>query len=363
MTLDDAAFMDRALFLAERGRGSTSPNPLVGAVVVKDGVIVGQGAHREAGGPHAEIVALDAAGNRADGATLYCTLEPCAHWGRTGPCVDRIAAAGVHCVVAAVSDPNPMVAGAGFASLRASGVQVVEGVRAIEATRLNAPFFQWVTRRRPFVILKTAASLDGFVGDRNRRTPLTGATADRYFHRQRAEVDAIAVGSGTVLADDPLLTARGAYRARPLHRVIFDRRLRIPPTARVFSTLDAGPVIMIVAGHAADEKQPEIDALEKRGVRVERLDRPTLSEVLQRLADRGIVSLLVEGGPTLQEAFLANGVVDRVQWVVTPHALNDGVAVPRHPDLVPIDARVRILGDDVLMEFDVHRIDRSDGPR
>jgi diaminohydroxyphosphoribosylaminopyrimidine deaminase/5-amino-6-(5-phosphoribosylamino)uracil reductase len=355
----DAAFMARAQFLAERGRGRTTPNPIVGAVVVsRSGVVVGQGAHLEAGGPHAEVVALDAARALAAGATLYCTLEPCRHQGRTGPCVERIASAGIRRVVVATRDPNPLVAGAGLADLRARGIDVTEGVGRIAAERVNAPFFTWMTKRRPFVTIKSAVSIDGFVGRRDRRLKLTGPAADRFSHRERAEVDAIAVGSGTVLTDDPLLSARGAYRFRPLVRVLFDWRLQIPPTARVFSTLGQGPVIMVVSAAAASADSRRISRLEQAGVLVERHETRHLAPVLDRLAGRDIVSLLVEGGPTLQKAFCESGLVDRVRWIVTPGALGEGVPVVSTERLDRGGApRSRILGDDVMLEFDVHRAD------
>ncbi len=267
---DDQAFMARALFWAERGRGRTSPNPNVGAVVVSpDGVVVGQGAHMLAGGPHAEVVALEAAAGRARGATLYCTLEPCAHTGRTGPCVERIVAAGVHRVVAAVEDPNPLVAGQGLAFLRRHAVEVVVGVGEAEARRQLAPFLTWMTARRPFVILKAATSADGFVGGRDGPVRLTGPAADRFFHRQRAEIDALAVGATTVLVDDPLLTARGAYRVRPLTRVLFDWRARIPASAHVFSTVSAGPVIMVVSERALVDAPAHFTELHRLGVSIE----------------------------------------------------------------------------------------------
>src|SRR5688572_18820546 len=234
--------MARALLLAERGRGTTTPNPLVGAVVVRpDGVVVGQGAHLKAGGPHAEVIALDVAGDNARGATLYCTLEPCCHVGRTGPCVERILSARIARVVAAVGDPNPRVAGRGFDFLRQHGVAVSRGVGAEFAARQNGPFLTWIRHHRPLVILKTAVSADGFVGRTDGRVQLTSQAADRWFQRQRAEVDAIAVGAGTVLIDNPLLTARDVYRARPLTRVIFDWHARVPADARVFSTVGEGP--------------------------------------------------------------------------------------------------------------------------
>jgi diaminohydroxyphosphoribosylaminopyrimidine deaminase/5-amino-6-(5-phosphoribosylamino)uracil reductase len=355
----DAAFMARAQLLAERGRGRTTPNPIVGAVVVSPrGVVVGQGAHLEAGGPHAEVVALDAAGSLARAATLYCTLEPCRHHGRTGPCVERIAQAGIRRVVVATRDPNPVVAGAGLAELQARGIDVVEGVGGAAARRVNAPFMTWITKHRPFVTIKAAVSIDGFVGHRDRRVKLTGAVADRCSHRERAEVDAIAVGSGTILVDDPLLTARGAYRFRPLLRVLFDWRLRIPTTARVFSTLDHGPVIMMVSAAAASADPRRVGVLERAGVLVERHETRRLAPVLGRLAGREVVSLLVEGGPTLQTAFCEEDLVDRVRWIVTPGGLGHGVPVVSTDRLTRCGAtRTKILGDDVMMEFDVHGTD------
>jgi diaminohydroxyphosphoribosylaminopyrimidine deaminase / 5-amino-6-(5-phosphoribosylamino)uracil reductase len=358
--------MARAFMLAERGIGRTSPNPIVGAVVVTpDGVVVGQGAHLTAGGPHAEVVALDAAGTRARGATLYCTLEPCAHTGRTGPCVERIAGSGVRRVVIPLRDPNPRVCGAGVAYLQAHGIEVTEGIGREAALVQNAPFFTWVTHHRPYVIFKTAVSRDGYVGREGKRVVLTGPAADRYFHRQRAAVDAIAVGSGTVLADDPWLTARGAYRFRPLTRVLFDWRVRIPPTARVFSTLGAGPVIMVVSASAAEAQPAALIEIERRGVIVDRRENRDVAAVLRWLAAREIVSLLLEGGPALQAAFHRAGAVDRVQWAVAPVAL--GVGLPCYAGVLADPGtlgavRANVLGDDVLFDIDVHRPRRDHRP-
>lgn len=321
--------MRRALFLAERGRGTTAPNPIVGAVVVSpDDIVVGQGAHRVAGGPHAEVVALDAAGVLARGATLYCTLEPCSHTGRTGPCCERVAAAGIARVVIAARDPNPSVNGRGISYLTEHGVPVEMAGEAEtrEAARQNAAFFTWITARRPHVTLKVAVSRDGFAGYRDRPSKLTGIRADRWMHRQRAEVGAIAVGSSTVLIDDPQLTARLVFRERPLARVVFDRRGRVSPSARVFATADAGPIIVT---------------------------REDIPATLAELARRDVVSLLVEGGPTLHRAFWDAGVVDRVQVVETPVMLGGGVAAFRPP--APVDAETRRIGDDLLIEWDVHR--------
>jgi len=354
--------MDRALMLAERGRGRTSPNPLVGAVVVSpDGVIVGQGFHRRVGEAHAETIALDEAGARARGATLYCTLEPCSHHGRTGPCAERIVAAGVSRVVAAIQDPNPLVNGKGFEHLRRHGVSVDVGVAAEESRKLNQPFFTVMRERRPFVVLKAAISADGYIAEApGKRTMLTSAEADRHAHLFRAEVDAIAVGSETILVDDPLLTARGAYRERPLMRVIFDRRLRTPAHAAVLSTLGAGPV-MIMTSPAAAASAELIAPLEARGARIEVVDGTVLRPSFERLADLGIESLLLEGGSEVHAAAWDEDLVDLVSIYVCPRVIGAG-GVPflggrAFDQGVLIDRREERLGPDRLIEGYVH------GPR
>jgi diaminohydroxyphosphoribosylaminopyrimidine deaminase / 5-amino-6-(5-phosphoribosylamino)uracil reductase len=361
MVASDATFMARARLLAERGRGTTSPNPIVGAVVVSTGgVVVGQGAHLVAGGPHAEVAAIEAAGVRTPGATIYVTLEPCCHTGRTGPCVERIVAAGVARVVIATEDPNPRVAGGGVKYLREHGIDVTVGVGREEARRQNAPFFRWITDGRPFVTLKAAVSADGFVGRAGRSLRITGAAADRYFQRQRAEIDALAVGAGTVIADDPLLTARGAFRQRPLVRVLFDWHARIPEGARVFSTLSAGPVIMVVTEAAAAREEGRFERIEARGIEVERRPERSLGPVLTWLGSRPVVWMLVEGGPGLHQAFLDGGFADEIQVAVSPRRLEGGIAVApgmARPIFGPTGLAARPLGDDRLFEWDVHRID------
>ncbi len=356
----DAAFMDRALFWAERGRGRTSPNPFVGAVVVNaDGIVVGQGTTAPAGGPHAEVVALDAAGERARGSTLYVTLEPCSHTGRTGPCVERVVAAGVRRVVLAVTDPNPEVSGRGVTYLKSHGIEVLADVGRVAAARQHAPFFTWITRQRPWVVAKAAVSVEGFVGSGPAPVRLTGSVADRYFHRQRAEVDAIAIGSNTALVDDPLLTPRGAYRHRPLVRVVFDWHGRVPASARLFSTLESGPVIMVVTGDTRDRQHRHFADLERVGIEIEVFASRDLGPVFNRLGQRQILSLLVEGGPTLHTALAEAGLIDRVQTVWTPRRLGTGLPAADCMTVVPPAARVRTLhlGADQLVEYDVHGID------
>jgi diaminohydroxyphosphoribosylaminopyrimidine deaminase / 5-amino-6-(5-phosphoribosylamino)uracil reductase len=360
----DRAVMRRALFTAERGRGRTSPNPTVGAVVVSaDGVVVGQGAHLEAGGPHAEVHALAEAGARAAGATLYCTLEPCAHVGRTPPCAPRVAEAGISRAVVAMTDPNPRVAGEGIALLRARGVQVDVGLCGDEAARANAGFLTWITKRRPHVTLKIARTADGFVGrsfsSGGGRIRLTGPGMDRLMHRQRAEVDAIAIGAGTLLADDPLLTPRGAFRARPLTRVVFDWRMRAAGERRLYRTLDAGPVLVFTTEAAASANAAGVRDLQARGIELMALPRRDLAAAMTALGGVSITSLLVEGGPELQDAFAAAHLVDRVQTILVPRTLGTGVAAPRLLELEgklspPREAHA---GGDTLLEADVHRAD------
>jgi diaminohydroxyphosphoribosylaminopyrimidine deaminase/5-amino-6-(5-phosphoribosylamino)uracil reductase len=354
--------MRLALAIAERGRGGTSPNPMVGALVVSpEGVVVGTGHHERAGGPHAEVNALRAAGAAAAGATVYCSLEPCSHVGRTGPCAHALAAAGVRRVVAAMVDPNPLVAGAGLAFLAARGVETRVGVLEREAARLNAAFLTAITARRPFVTLKVAISLDGMVAAApGVRTAISGAASQRHAQRVRAEVDAIAIGSGTVLADDPELTARDVYRARPLTRVVFDRRLRTPAHAAMLRTLDAGPVLVLSTEQACAGAPERVRALEAAGATVAQLPADDPGCALELLASRGITSLVVEGGPRLHAAFWRARLVDRVRQYVAPKPLGAGGmswAMPADFAIGALhDLQAMPLGDDVLIEGDVHRI-------
>src|SRR5436190_3066710 len=316
---DDGAWMRRAVGLAERGWGHTAPNPMVGAVVVQGGVVVGEGWHAHYGGPQAEAEALRAAGERARGATLYVSLEPCNHFGKTPPCTDAILAAGVRRVVAACVDPSP-VAGGGAERLREAGVEVTVGVEDASAREINAPFFHAFSSERPFVRLKLALSLDGAVADRSRQPAwLTGELARREVHRMRAGVDAIAVGIGTVLTDDPELTVRHAPppRVAPM-RVVFDTSARLPRTSKLAKTAAQVPVIVVCwapePAHAA--------ALEHTGVML--LHAATSRDALVGLRERGVRSLLVEGGAALASALIQEALVDRLIIFRAPLVLGKG---------------------------------------
>lgn len=353
--------MRRALEHARRGLGRTTPNPVVGAcIVTAEGVVVGDGAHERAGEAHAEIHALEEAGERARGATLYCTLEPCAHTGRTGPCTERIIAAGISRVVAAMEDPFPLVRGRGFAALREHGVAVDTGVEREAAVRLNQPFLTSVRDGRPFVTLKAATSLDGRMASApGERTQLTSAAASRHAHYHRAQVDAIAIGSGTLMTDDPLLTVRGIYRERPLTRVIFDRRLRAAPGSRVFSTLPVGPVIILTSPQARRAQPDQARALEQAGATLVAIEGPGIAAGLRGLAGLAIQSVLLEGGAEVHAAAWDEGVVDYVQLYVAPMSVG--------PEGVPfldgrsfstaslLESTVTPLGPDVVIEGYVHR--------
>jgi diaminohydroxyphosphoribosylaminopyrimidine deaminase/5-amino-6-(5-phosphoribosylamino)uracil reductase len=354
--MDDSHFMRKALAIAERGRGRTSPNPMVGALVVDgDGVIVGRGAHQVAGGPHAEVIALNAAGERARGGTLYCTLEPCAHTGRTGPCAPLVVQAGIRRAVIAMEDPNPLVHGRGLAHLRDRGIDVTMGVERDAAVRQNAAFLTAICHGRPHVILKVALSLDGrLAAAPGVRTRLTGAAANRRVHRQRAEVDAIGVGSGTVVTDDPLLTPRGAYRARPLTRVVFDRRLRTSPTARVLSTLGAGPVIIVTTARACAAASDRVEGLTAAGALILALPTDDIRSALRALQRWDLTSVVLEGGAALHRAALDAGVVDEVHVYITPESLGaqavEWIGEGRLAWEELADRRALWIGEDVLVE-------------
>ncbi len=357
--MTDEDLMRRALFHAGRAAGATTPNPLVGAVVVSsDGVIVGQGRHPRAGDPHAEVLALEEAGDRARGGTLFVTLEPCCHHGRTPPCTDRIIESGVARVVVAMVDPNPVVHGRGIADLRAAGIQVEVGLLEAEARRLNRPFVTVQTRGRPEVIIKAATSADGHIAARpGERTAISSPESARRTQRLRAMVDAVAVGSGTVLADDPLLTARDMVRSRPLARVVFDRRLRTPPGARLFSTLREGPVIVLTTDATLAREPARARALKEAGATLSG-GGDDIERAIRALVAFEISSVLVEGGAMVHRALLDADLVDTAHIIVAPERLGAGGVLLFGTGEIGIGELtprcIERVGPDTWMEFDVH---------
>ena len=323
---EDAAWMRRALELAPRGWGRTAPNPMVGCVLVRDGEVVGDGWHTEYGRPHAEVEALRAAGERARGATAYVTLEPCSHHGKTPPCTGALIAAGVARVVFAAFDPNPRAAGGGEV-LRAAGIDAVGGVEEQAARDQNAVFFHVHSNAaRPFVALKLALSLDARIADAAGRSVwITGDEARAEVHRLRAGFDAVAVGIGTALADDPLLTARGSVTPRiPPARVVFDRHLRLSPASRLARTVDEASVIAVAeAGAPLDRAR----ALEAAGVTV-LVVSSGLERALESLREAGISSMFVEGGARIASEVLRRGLVDRQYLFYAPVLLGPDALSP-----------------------------------
>jgi diaminohydroxyphosphoribosylaminopyrimidine deaminase/5-amino-6-(5-phosphoribosylamino)uracil reductase len=329
----DLAFMDHALALAARGVALASPNPMVGAVLVRAGRVIGEGFHTYEGVRHGEVIALEAAGEAARGATLYINLEPCCHTGRTGPCTQALINAGVARVVAAMPDPNPQVAGRGFQQLRDGGIEVSIGLRETEARRLNEAFARWIVSHKPLVTLKSALTLDGQLvlpgAKKSRRAKGKRITEeDRWISspESRAEVqrmrhasDALLTGIGTVLIDDPLLTDRtGLPRRRKLLRVVMDSRLRLPLRSRIVLSADNDVLVFT----RTPENSPKARALRRAGVEVMRLpgrgSKPDLAKAVAELGRREILSVLLEAGAILNSAALAAGIVDKMRVFYAP---------------------------------------------
>lgn len=363
-TPEERTQLIRACELAARGRGRVSPNPSVGAVIMAGGRVVGEGWHEGPGLPHAEPVAIAAAGEAARGATLVCTLEPCSHAGRTGPCTQAVIDAGIRRVVVGALDPLERTRGQGVAILEQAGIEVAvaDGEDAVRAREAASAFLMWAATGRPEVMLKMAASLDGRVATRTGNTRwISGPEARALVHRWRAEADAIAVGIGTAIADDPMLTAREVPvpKGRRALRVVLDPHARLPPGCALLASLDQAP-LLVVAGAAADPGR--VDALRDAGAEVHLTadvhGAAFLAQAIDALGAREVQSVLVEGGPTVAGALLEAGLVDVLAWVVAPMVIGgDGapVAARGHGADQIADAprirapRVERLGDDVLV--------------
>lgn len=340
---EDLRWMARALELARRGLGETNPNPMVGCVLVRNGRVVGEGWHRRAGGAHAEVHALRAAGAAARGTTAYVTLEPCSHLGRTPPCAPQLVQAGVRRVVAAMRDPNPPVDGRGLAHLRRAGLAVLAGVRADEAAALNEPFVTAARLGRPFVLLKAAMTLDGRIATAAGESKwITSGPLRRRARALRRLHDGVAVGVGTVLADDPLLLPEPPTR-RPFHRIVFDSRLRTPPGNRLVGSARESPLWIVTTDAATGRGQ-----LEARGARVlagpSRDGRVDLEWALSALRREGLWSLMVEGGSELLGALLAERRFDQIALFRAPLLLGGRGSRPAFggPDPVRLSDAVRL---------------------
>jgi diaminohydroxyphosphoribosylaminopyrimidine deaminase/5-amino-6-(5-phosphoribosylamino)uracil reductase len=357
----DLFYMQKALALAAKAEGHTSPNPMVGAVVVKDGRIVGQGYHQKAGTPHAEVHALRDAGDLAKGATIYVTLEPCCHYGRTPPCTEAIKAAGIKRVVTAMTDPNPQVAGQGLNILKAAGIEVVSGIMAKEAATLNEVFLKYIVKKLPFVVLKAAVSLDGKIATAGGESQwITGVESRAYTHQLRHQYDGIVVGINTVLADNPSLTTRlPEGNGKDPVRIILDSNCRTPLGAKIINQPSAAATIIATTSQADANK---IKALESKGAQViicgdhETVD---LHQLLQQLAQRQITSLLVEGGASVHGSFLTSGLVDKVYWFIAPMLIGGeeapgavgGTGISRLKDAVRLkETKIHHFGEDICVE-------------
>lgn len=357
----DTYYMQMALDLAARARGRTSPNPMVGSVIVKDGEIIGKGFHARAGSAHAEVVALMDAGEQARGATVYVTLEPCCHQGRTGPCTEALRKAGVKRVVVSMADPNPLVAGKGLAVLREAGIEVTSGILQQVAADLNEVFLKYITTKRPFVVLKAATSLDGKIATAGGESKwITGETARKQGHRLRDIYDAILVGVNTILSDDPSLTARlPEGRGRDPVRIIVDSTARTPTAARVLLQESAAYTIIATTEAAPVERRAslmaagaEVMVVPGQGPRVD------LVKLVDLLGERQISSVLIEGGGKVNGSALAAGIVDKIAWFIAPKIIGGdaapgpvrGPGAPSLQDATRLyDVSVRHLGEDILL--------------
>ncbi|HCU80624.1 MAG TPA: bifunctional diaminohydroxyphosphoribosylaminopyrimidine deaminase/5-amino-6-(5-phosphoribosylamino)uracil reductase RibD [Chloroflexi bacterium] len=368
MTKAHEEYMEYALGLAVKAQGRTSPNPMVGAVLVKDGHIVGEGFTNPAGGPHAEIVALTEAGKSAKGSTVYVTLEPCAHYGRTGPCADALIAAGVKEVYSAIEDPNPDVNGKGHARLRDAGIPVHTGISQSAAAEINKPFFKYVVSGQPWVTAKFAVSLDGKIATNMGESQwITGEQSRQRVHHMRNVTDAILVGAGTVLVDNPNLTTRlqdNTDNIRNPLRIVVDSSGRVSPKARVYHPDTPGNSVLATTSQA---KASHCKQLESQGVKIWNLPedangRVNLNSLLDKIGEEGMLTLLVEGGSEILGAFVADGLMDQVCAFFAPIIIGgkDAPGPVGEPGIGRLTDALHLsnvvtenIGDDILVKGDV----------
>jgi diaminohydroxyphosphoribosylaminopyrimidine deaminase/5-amino-6-(5-phosphoribosylamino)uracil reductase len=359
--MEDIEFMRLAIELARQGRGWVNPNPMVGAVIVKYGKIIGQGCHKKYGGPHAERNALADCQTPATGATLYVTLEPCCHHGRTPPCTDAIIESGISRVVVGSFDPNPVVAGKGISILRSHGIVVIENVAKEECDKLNESFFHYIQNKTPYVVMKYAMTMDGKIATHTGRSQwITGSEARQRVHEDRHRYSAIMVGLGTVLTDDPMLTCRLENSKNPL-RVICDTNLRTPLGAKIVTTTNIAPTIIATTITDTSRHKPYLEAGCEIMVIGQKNTHIDLNSLIQRLGERQIDSLLLEGGGTLNWSALQSGIVNKVQAYVAPKIFGgsgktpvEGLGVDYPEGAFQLSKPVITqIGHDVLLESEV----------
>ena len=342
----DEYFLKKTFDLARKGTGIVSPNPLVGACVVKEGTIIGKGYHRGVGTPHAEIEALKKAGDKARGATLYVSLEPCAHYGRTPPCTEAIKASGIRRVVAPIKDSNPLVNGKGFKYLKNEGIEVTSGIFTEEAKELNSFYLKYITTKIPFVILKAAMTLDGKIGDPERGIfKISGEKSHLEVHRLRNSVDAILIGIGTVLIDNPSLTVREVKAVKQPYKIIIDPGLKCPVNAKIFK--EGGKVILVTTNQKAKEKYPEAEiwSFKKKNGFI------NIKDILKKAGEEKISSIMVEGGSETFTLFVKSGMVDRYLLFFSPSFIGKGVPLINSSlERVFFDTSIRKIGKDILIE-------------
>ena len=353
--MNDELYIKRAIKLALKGKGKVSPNPLVGAVIVKNGKIIGEGYHKCFGAEHAETAALKSASTEITGAALYCNLEPCVHWGKTPPCANVLIASGIKKVVIGMLDPNPLVCGKGILFLQQSGIEVVTGILENTCKSINEPYIKYITTGLPYITVKMAQSIDGKITPRsNTRYVLSGREAQHFVHRLRTEYDAVLIGRRTAEIDNPLLTPR-LVKGRVPVRIILDTNLSLNPELKIFETISAGRIIVATASHHKERilRFQNIGA-EVLSVNSSQSGRVDLKALMKRLGESGISSVLVEGGAAVFSDLLSERLVDRIMVIITPYMFGDGVSVlppfERESGLVELtNVIAKRLGKDYLL--------------